>query len=70
MDNPEPIPFTKTELAAARAAAEHTTPDLGTVRRFIATIRKTFTSSPKAVAKSKTTRTKAKPITEDQMDFF
>lgn len=66
-----PKPFTTAELTAARAeAATGKTPSFETCRRFIATIRKNFLSSPKAVEKGKTTRNAKPKVSEDQIDFF
>ena len=64
-------PLTPREIAALRLQAEQgKTPSLDIVRRFIATIRKTFLASPKKVEKSKVSRnSKAKPD-ESQVDFF
>lgn len=67
-----PEKLTPAELAHYRAqAAKGETPSLDIVRRFIATIRKNFLSSPAKVEKGKTTRN-AKPAktSDDQVDFF
>lgn len=65
-------PLSDAEVAAARAAiARGETPSFELVRRFIARIRKTFLSSPKAVEKGKTSRnTKPKASEEEVADFF
>lgn len=72
LDPTPPQPLSKAEIDAARAAfSSGTPPDLGIIRRFIATIRKNFLSSPSAVVKGKTTRNKKPPPkSEDQIDFF
>jgi hypothetical protein len=64
-------PLSPAEAAAYRAkAAAGETPSLDIVRRFIATIRKTFAASPAKTAKAgKTRNAKPKPD-ESQMDFF
>ena len=66
-----PNPLTKEELAFHRAeAAKGNSPSPEVVARFIATIRKNFLSSPKAVEKGKTTRNKKPTVSEDQITFF
>lgn len=75
METPEPVtpavPLTREEIAHYRALAEKgETPSLDIVRRFVATIRKTFNSTPKAVEKSKVSRNTKPKLTEDQLDFF
>jgi hypothetical protein len=67
-----PEPLTKSEIETYRArAAAGETPSLDIVSRFIATIRKSFLSSPKAVEKGKTTRNaKAKASDSDADEFF
>ena len=63
--------FTPAELANHRAeAAAGKTPSFDTVRKFVATIRKTFLASPKAVEKGKTSRNTKPKVTEEQVDFF
>ena len=56
--------------ACQETAAQGETPPLGLVRRFILTIRKTFSASPKTVEKSKVSRVKTAQKTPDQIDFF
>jgi len=64
-------PLSPAEIAHYRAlAAAGETPDLSITRRFIATIRKTFNSSPRTVEKGKTSRNTKPKTTEDQIDFF
>ena len=67
-----PEPLSPSELALYRAqAAKGETPSLEIIRRFIATIRKNFLASPRAVEKGKTTRNAKPPkATDDQVDFF
>jgi hypothetical protein len=64
-------PLTAAEQAHYRSlAARGETPSLDIIRRFIATIRKTFSASPIKVEKaSKTRNAKPKPD-ESQIDFF
>lgn len=64
-------PFTPQELAHHRAqAAAGKTPSLSIVRRFILTIRKTFSSSPIKEEKAKKTRNAKPKPDENQIDFF
>ena len=64
-------PLSPAELAHHRAAAASgITPSFEIVGRFVATIRKTFLSQPKAVEKGKTTRNAKPKVSEDQIDFF
>jgi len=67
----ETLPLSKEEKAhyTALSLSGETLP-LSIVKRYIATIRKNFLASPKAVEKGKTTRNKKPTITEDQIDFF
>ena len=65
------LPLTQAEAAFHRAeAAQGKTPSFEIVRRFIATIRKGFLASPKAVEKGKTTRNAKPKVDESQVDFF
>ena len=64
-------PLSPKDLQVCRnAAAQGETPPLGLVRRFILTIRKTFTASPKTAEKAKVSRVKTPPPNPDQIDFF
>ena len=66
-----PKPLTQAEIAHYRAlAAAGETPSFSIVARFVATIRKTFLSQPKAVEKGKTTRNAKPKPDESQVDFF
>lgn len=67
----DPItPLTKDEAAQARADASAGRPvTLETLRRFIATIRKSWSAKPPEQTKGKS-RTKAAPVDENQIDFF
>lgn len=67
-ENPEP--FSKDEIAHHRAAAANgIIPSLETVRRYIATIRKSWASKPEAQRTGKSRNSKPKPD-ESQIDFF
>ena len=67
----DPTPLTEAERLHYQTEAEKGNyPSLEIVRRFIATIRKSINSSPAKLAKTAKTRVKAKPIDEDQVDFF
>lgn len=69
-DNSETPPLTRQELAHYRQeAAAGRLPSLEIIRRFIATIRKGWTSKPEEKTKGKS-RTKAPTVTEDKIDFF
>lgn len=71
MESLDDTPLTKGEIETARAKADKgETPSLSLVRRFILTIRKNFTASPKAVEKAKVTRNKKAVPDEKQIDFF
>ena len=62
--------FSKEELAAHRAAAARgVIPSLETVRKFIASIRKTWAAKPDVQTKGKSRNKKDKPD-EAQIDFF
>lgn len=71
MDDKPPLPLTPAEQAHYRAlAAQGQTPSLDTVRRFIATIRKTFSANPAKAEKAKKTRNAKPKPDESQIDFF
>lgn len=71
LNEPEDLPLSPSEIAHHRAqAAMGKTPSLNIIRRFIITIRKTFSASPAKTEKAQKPRTaKAKPD-ESQIDFF
>ena len=63
-------PLTKAEADAARsAAAAGRPPSLETLRRFIATIRKSWLAKPPEQTKGKS-RDKKPLVDENQIDFF
>lgn len=63
-------PLTKAEADAARAeASAGRPPSLEILRRFIATIRKSWLAKPAEKTQGKN-RTKAAPVDENQIDFF
>ena len=63
-------PLTKAEADAARAeASAGRPPSLEILRRFIATIRKSWLAKPPEKTQGKS-RTKAAPVDESQIDFF
>lgn len=64
-------PLSPQEIALYRSQASGgNPPSLGIIRRFVLTIRKTFSASPSKVEKvSKTRNSKPKPD-ENQIDFF
>lgn len=67
-DSPQPL--SKDEAAALRAStAAGNPPTLDILRRFIATIRKTWTAKPDAQTKGKS-RDKKPVADENQIDFF
>ncbi len=64
-------PLTPLEIAQYRAqAAAGKTPSLSIVRRFILTIRKTFSASPVKTEKAQKTRNAKPKPDESQIDFF
>lgn len=70
-DQSPPLPLSQEEAAKYRALiASGQSVDLGIIRRFIATIRKSITTSPTKTAKTKVSRNTKPVITEDQVDFF
>ncbi len=71
MTSSSPIePLSKSEADALRArAAAGEPPSFESLRRFIATIRKSWLAKPDAQTKGKS-RDKKAPPSEDQVDFF
>lgn len=62
--------LTKEEAAQARAdASAGRPPSLETLRRFVATIRKSWTAKPPEKTQGKS-RVKAPTVDENQIDFF
>lgn len=70
-DDTSDSPLTPAEISHYRAqASAGNTPSLGIVRRFIRTIRKTFSASPSKVEKAQKTRNAKPKPDESQIDFF
>lgn len=67
----KPVPLSKEERAFYQAEAEKgKTPSLSIVRRFIATIRLSITSSPSKTEKTKVSRNVKPKVSEDDFTAF
>lgn len=70
MTDPSIQPLTKGEADTLRArGSAGEMPSLESLRRFVATIRKSWLSKPDSQTKGKS-RDKKAPPSEDQVDFF